>query len=109
MCVSFTQWLLKPSYQVPRYQYRMLADYERPPQSLQTRIWPSEYWFENMTLCQSCVQFCRLVHQSRRFCLCCIVKEDEVMGTVLTILAAADVVATYEWILGALQTCPFLD
>ncbi|GFS60114.1 hypothetical protein TNCV_2826401 [Trichonephila clavipes] len=48
-------------------------------------------------------------HWSRHFSLRYIVKEAEITVNVLTVYAAPNVVASYEWILGVLETCPFSD
>ncbi|GFW66225.1 hypothetical protein TNCV_1711241 [Trichonephila clavipes] len=54
-------------------------------------------------------QFCRSAHQSHRLSLAALSREAEVMAAVLTVHAAANVVAPYEWILYVLQTIPFPD
>ncbi|GFU45835.1 hypothetical protein TNCV_3068121 [Trichonephila clavipes] len=55
-----------------------------------------------MTLCHSCVQFCRPVPLSRHLSLRCIMKGSRSITT-----AAANVFTPYERILGMLQTFPF--
>lgn len=47
ICVSFIQWLPKPSNQV-QGTYRTPADDEPPPRGLQVRMWSKEYSTQNL-------------------------------------------------------------
>ncbi|GFV31824.1 hypothetical protein TNCV_2708311 [Trichonephila clavipes] len=93
----------------------MQACDERSPRTLQRRIRPSNTARRirihlkrrrSATHVSSfVVEYIRIITSSD----VALSREVEVITTLLTTHASANVVVLYEWILGGLQTCPFFD